>query len=80
MKYVFLSVVMFFSSLLLMSQNKAELEAQRKKTLEEIIYVDNLLKTTAKERTESMNEVRIIGKKLSLRESIIAGMRDDFAS
>jgi septal ring factor EnvC (AmiA/AmiB activator) len=62
-----------------MSQNKADLEAQRKKTLEEISYVDNLLKTTAKERTESLNEVRIIGKKLSLRESIISGMRNEIA-
>ena len=79
MKYVFLTVVLIFPCLLLMSQNKADLEAQRKKTLEEITYVDNLLKTTAKERTESLNEVRIIGKKLSLRESIISGMRDEIA-
>jgi murein hydrolase activator len=58
-------------------QSKADLEEQRKKTLEEISYVDNLLRTTSKERSASMNEVRMISRKLNLRESVITGMRQE---
>jgi murein hydrolase activator len=61
----------------LAGQTKAELEEKRKKTLEEINYVDNLLKTTAKEKTEGINSVKIIGRKLDLRESVIRGMREE---
>lgn len=53
------------------AQNRAELENIRKKNLEEIEYVDRLLKNTASERKENLNELRVIGKKLSLRERII---------
>ena len=59
------------------SQTKTELEDRRKKTLEEITYVDNLLKSTAKEKSQSMNAVKIIGRKLTLRESVITGMREE---
>src|SRR5512133_1596189 len=52
-------------------QSRAELETIRKKNLEEIEYVDRLLKNTASERKENLNELRVIGKKLSLRERII---------
>jgi murein hydrolase activator len=58
-------------------QTKTELEEKRKKTLEEINYVDNLLKTTAKEKTEGINSVKIIGRKLDLRESVIRSMREE---
>jgi len=61
----------------LSAQSKAELEERRKKTLDEINYVDNLLKATAKEKSEGMNAVKIIGRKLDLRESIISGMREE---
>jgi septal ring factor EnvC (AmiA/AmiB activator) len=57
------------------AQTKAELEEKRKATLDEIGYVDNMLKTTAKRKEESMNEIKIIGNKLSLRETVIRGMR-----
>lgn len=63
----------------LFAQTKAELEATRKKTMEEITYVDNLLKTTAKEKSESMNAVKIIGSKVVLRESVITGMRQEIS-
>jgi septal ring factor EnvC (AmiA/AmiB activator) len=61
------------------AQSKYELEARRKKTLEEISYVDNLLKTTAKEKIESMSAVNMIGKKLALRETVISGMREEIS-
>ena len=60
-------------------QTKTELEEKRKKTLEEISYVDNLLQTTSKEKTKGMNAVKIIGRKLDLRESVIRGMREEIS-
>ena len=66
-----------FLSVFLFGQSRGDLEQQRKKTLEEIDYVDNLLKTTSKEKTESMKSLSIINRKLSLRESILSGMREE---
>lgn len=66
-------------SFVLKAQSKSELEERRKKTLEEIAYVDNLLQTTAKQKSESMSAVRIIGSKLTLRESVITGMRQEIS-
>jgi septal ring factor EnvC (AmiA/AmiB activator) len=55
-------------------QTRSELEDQRRKTLEEIAYVDNLLKNTEQEKSASINSLRILGNKVNLRESIISGM------
>ena len=78
MKYLILLAVMNLGfSTCLVGQTKAELEEQRRKTLSEISYVDNLLKTTEKEKNQSINAVKIIGNKLNLRESVIKGMRDE---
>ena len=52
-------------------QTRAELEEMRKKNLEEIEYVDRLLKSTTSQKSESINELRVIGKKLDLREKLI---------
>jgi glycerol-3-phosphate cytidylyltransferase-like family protein len=61
MKRVIILTVLFLGTLLtLKGQSRRDLEDQRKKTLEEISYVDNLLKETAKEKNESLNELKII--------------------
>lgn len=52
-------------------QSRAELEELRKKNLQEIEYVDKMLKTTSSQKSENINELRVIGKKLSLREKLI---------
>jgi septal ring factor EnvC (AmiA/AmiB activator) len=78
MKKVLISAVLFLGALLVVDcQTKKELEDQRKKTLEEISYVDNLLKETAREKNESLNELKIIGRKLNLRESVLKGLQDE---
>jgi len=75
MKSLILLIIIFCNfSFVLKAQSRAELEDKRKKTLEEIAYVDNLLQATAKEKSQSMSAVRIIGSKLTLRESVITGM------
>ncbi len=79
MKYFSLIVLFSLITAGLSAQTKAELEETRKKTLDEIIYVDKLLQTTAKEKSESMNAVKIIGSKVVLRESVITGMRQEIS-
>jgi len=61
----------------LKGQSRKDLEEKRAKTLGEITYVDNLLKTTSKQKIESITAIKIIGNKLVLRESVIGGMRDE---
>ena len=78
MKYLILTVfLLWVINSCLFAQSKAELEEKRKATLNEINYVDNMLKSTSKKKEESMNAVKIIGNKLNLRESIIRGMRSE---
>ena len=77
MKYYFLITFLVIFCYDLTGQSKAELEEQRKKALEEINYVDNMLKTASREKTESLNSLKIIGNKLTLREKIITGMREE---
>jgi len=55
----------------LAGQSRAELEELRKKNLQEIEYVDRMLKTTATQKSENLNELRVIGKQLNLREKLI---------
>lgn len=72
--------IIFFNILIISQvsgQTRKELEDQRKKSLEEISYVDNLLKKTAKEKSTGINELKIIGNKLILRENVISGMREE---
>lgn len=73
---IFISVI-FWNPIY--GQSKTELEDIRKKTLQDISYVDNLLQTTAKEKNESINAVKIIGKKLDLREVVLLGMKKEIA-
>lgn len=61
------------------AQTRKELEEQRQKTLEEISYVDNLLKETSKEKSSGINDLKIIGSKLTLRENVISGMRNEIS-
>lgn len=78
MKRTFIITLLLFSFFWdVKSQSRKDLEEQRKKTLEEITYVDKLLKETEKEKNESLNELKIIGKKLNLRESILKGLQEE---
>jgi len=80
MKKLKIICLMVFSFLgILSGQTRTELEEQRKKTLEDISYVDNLLKSTAKVKSESLNAVKILGNKVNLRESVIKGMGQEIS-
>ena len=61
MKYLFLILFLaVWSASVLSGQSRSELEEMRKKNLQEIEYVDRLLKTTASQKTENVNELRVI--------------------
>ncbi|MBN2666094.1 MAG: peptidoglycan DD-metalloendopeptidase family protein [Bacteroidales bacterium] len=61
------------------AQTRKDLEEQRQKTLQEISYVDNLLKQTSKEKKESLSELNMISRKLNLRESVVKGLQDEIS-
>jgi len=78
MKVVQISIlILLLPCYLIKGQSRADIEEQRKKTLEEIAYVDNLLTNTSKEKSASMNALKILGNKLSLRESVIRGISEE---
>lgn len=76
MKYLF-SIILFIYGFYLSGQSRTDLEEQRKKTLDEISYMDNLLRNTEKEKRENINSLRILGNKLGLREKVIRGMSEE---
>jgi murein hydrolase activator len=76
---ILIYVFCFFLLSGISGQTKAELEEKRIKTLAEIEYVDNLLKTTTKEKSESLNAIKIIGNKLNLREMVLRGMKEEIS-
>lgn len=78
---IWLTSILFLLTLLncVKAQSRKELEDQRKKTLEEISYVDNLLKTTAKQKSAGMNDLKIIVNRINLREEVITGLRGEIA-
>jgi septal ring factor EnvC (AmiA/AmiB activator) len=76
-RVLIINILLFAITLIVSPQTKRDLEEQRKKTLEEISYVDNLLKETEKAKRESLNELNIIGRKLNLRESVLKGLQDE---
>jgi hypothetical protein len=80
MKRILLLLILIFGMIARTEgQSRRDLEDQRKKTLEEIAYVDNLLKETAREKKESLNELKIIGRKLNLRELILQGLQEEIS-
>ncbi len=64
-------ILLVFCPAFLSGQTRAELEEMRKKNLQEIEYVDRMLKTTASQKKDNLNELRVIGRQLNLRENLI---------
>jgi murein hydrolase activator len=77
--FITIIILLIFITTGLFSQSRSEIEQQRKKNLEEISYVDNLLSNTSKEKSESLNALKMLGNKLNLRESVISGMNDEIS-
>jgi len=58
-------------------QTRTELEQQRNEALKDIEYLDNMLEKTSVEKSESMNELNMIRRKLNLRENVIYGLMEE---
>lgn len=71
------AICVFLISVTAAAQTRAELEQRRKQTLSDIEYVDNMLKATVKERTQGVNDLKIITNRISMRESVIEGLRNE---
>jgi len=76
-RHLILILSFLFAAVGAHAQSRSELEDRRKKTLEEIEYVDNLLKQTTKEKTESLGQLSILSRKMNLRSDIIEGLREE---
>jgi septal ring factor EnvC (AmiA/AmiB activator) len=63
----------------LSGQSIRDLEERRSKTLQEISYVDNLLKQTELKKNAGLSDLRIIGSRLTLREQLISGMNEEIS-
>jgi septal ring factor EnvC (AmiA/AmiB activator) len=79
MRYISVIALFFLFQSALFSQSMADLEAQRRRTIDEISYIDNLLQTTSKERQESMNSLSIVSNRLVLRERALSGMKEEIS-
>jgi hypothetical protein len=56
-RFITFYIVMVLTLNMLTGQTRSEIEEQRKKNLEEIAYVDNLLASTSKEKSASINQL-----------------------
>jgi septal ring factor EnvC (AmiA/AmiB activator) len=59
------------------AQTRSELEKQRAEALKDIRYLDEMLEQTSTEKSESMNELNMIRRKLLLRENVINGLMEE---
>ena len=74
---IFLILILFVCSLNGFSQSLADLNAQREKAQADIAYVDQLLKSTSSQRSESIHSLNIVSSKLRLRESILSNIKKE---
>jgi septal ring factor EnvC (AmiA/AmiB activator) len=72
-----LLMVLYMVCTAVSGQTRKDLEEQRKRTLEEIGYVDNMIRETAKQKSTGITDIRIIGNRLTLRENVITGLKDE---
>lgn len=59
------------------SQTKEELEKEKQKNIEEIEYTNELLRKTQSTRQENIGQIRIINKRISLRDQIITSIQQE---
>ena len=77
MRGFIITVLFFYLSAVCYSQSRKELEEQRQKTLEEISFVDNMIKENDVKKTSGLNDIRVLGNKLQLRQNVIDGLKTE---
>lgn len=76
-KICFVWFILVLSIISLSGQSRKELEEQRKKTLQEIEYVGNLIKQTEKQKITGLNELKVLGNKVELHERVISNLKEE---
>ncbi len=78
MRTILIAGHLFLLSIFTLSgQSRKELEEQRKKTLQEIEYVGNILKQTEKQKITGLNELKVLGSKVELHEKVIKNLNEE---
>lgn len=77
MKGSIIILIFLITSLSVAGQTRTELEQQRNEALKDIEYLDNMLQKTSEEKSESMNGLNMIRRKLNLRENVIKGLLEE---
>jgi septal ring factor EnvC (AmiA/AmiB activator) len=77
MKIIISVIILILAGSLAYGQTRAELEQKRAEALKDIEYLDDMLAKTSSEKTESMNELNMIRRKLNLRENVIRGLMEE---
>jgi murein hydrolase activator len=63
----------------LFSQNRADLEKRRNNTLKEIAETENILSTIKQSKTESLEKLNLLDKKISLRNTLIVNLSSEIS-
>jgi septal ring factor EnvC (AmiA/AmiB activator) len=77
MRVTLSGILVICAALSLEAQSRRDLEEQRKKTLEEISYVDNMIHQTEKQKTTGINDIKLLGNRIGMRERVISGYKDE---
>jgi len=76
LKFIFFFVIILISTLA-NGQNKSELEKKRNSTLKEIAETENILNTVKQSKTESVEKLNLLDKKINLRNSLIVNLSSE---
>jgi septal ring factor EnvC (AmiA/AmiB activator) len=71
---VLLLLFVFFEMEGISSQNRVELERKRNNILKEITETENILNTIKQSKTESVEKLNLLDKKINLRNSLISNL------
>lgn len=81
-RYGLITVVILFLSAYLnvvCAQTKEELEKRKGKTQEEIAYTNKLLEETRQKKQTSLNRVRILNKRIQLRNQLLGSINQEIS-
>lgn len=76
-KFLSLLVIILFNLSFGWAQDRKELENKRKQNQKEIEYTNSLIKKTRLEKKNSMNQLLVLNKKISVREELLNNMQTE---
>ena len=76
-KFILFLVVVMLCISNVYAQNRKELENKRKQNQKEIEYTNALIKKTRLEKKNSMNQLLVLNKKISVREELLNNMQSE---